>query len=167
MAKKVFKESQNFRNAEIICGLIIMLGLISYKLVKEVFINGGAYMTDVMICLGMFAVVGVALWFMIKRFRLKTAVTKKGIQFKMAPLHNQKRKIKWEEIDSCRLEKTPLVAQLHGGNISFQRERFFSFSGRNGVHVATKDGDSYFIGSQRPEELKQAIQKMLPQRATA
>jgi hypothetical protein len=38
----------------------------------------------------------------------------------------------------------------------------YNISGNRGVRIDYKDGNRFLIGSQRPEELQQAIQPRLP-----
>ena len=161
MAKKVFKEKQNFRNLEIIGAGVLIIALVLQKFVRELFLAQNEAYFEELTCIVLVVAIGACLWYAL-RFKLATTITKNGIRFKMVPIHSQKRKINWEEIESCQIEKTPVNAQYHGANITFNREKFFSFSGRNGVRVKTKDGRCYFIGSRKPDELKNAIEKSIP-----
>lgn len=163
MAKKIFKEQQRFSKSELVLVGGITTALVLYKLGYEMFISGSLFFNQVLIGLAIVATIGLVWWFVSNRLILKTAVTQKGIQFKMAPFHNQKRRIRWEDIRSCSIVKTSMLAQFHGANISFSRENYFSLCGRNGVKIETRDGAIYFIGSRRPEELKAAIEKFTQQ----
>jgi len=160
MSKKLFKEKQQFKGMEIIALIaFLMLGVIS-KLVSEILQPSEAYLFTLSICIGTLAVLGFTLRYLLK-LRLKIVVKQDHISFSMPPLQKSKEKIKWEDVTTCEMIKTPLLAQWHGANISFNNEKLYSFNGRNGVHIATKNGKEYFIGSKKPEALKDAIQKAI------
>ncbi len=160
MAKILFKEKQQFKNIEII-GLFafLMLGVV-YKMVAELLQpseNFGLILTSAIVMLVIF---GFTLKYLLA-LRLKTKVNSKHISFSMPPLKKSKEKIKWKDVASCKIIQTPLTAQWHGGNISFNHERRYSFNGRNGVQITTKNGTEYFIGSKNLPSLKAAVSKAI------
>ena len=158
MGKKIFKEKQRFRSIDIIAMVIFFIVIISYKLITEIITWDGNYINEI-ICVILLALFGGILYYLLK-MRIKVSVDEENIKFKMTPWHAQTQKINWKNIQSCKIVRTPISAQWHGGNISFRHEKRFSLSGRNGIHLVTKDGKEYFIGSRRIDELKNAIEKV-------
>ena len=160
MSKKLFKEKQQFKGLEIIVLITFLMVGVAYKLVSELLQPSSAFWLTIGLSIGILTILGVALKYVLN-LRLKIIVNKNHISFSMPPLQKGKEKIKWEDVTTCEIIKTPLLAQWHGGNINFNNEKSYTFNGRNGVHIATKNGKAFFIGSKRPDALKAAIQKAI------
>ncbi|MDZ7846721.1 MAG: hypothetical protein U5L96_08095 [Owenweeksia sp.] len=108
-----------------------------------------------------FIALGVAagiFWFLL-RLRIKTAITKKGIEYKMTPFHNRKHLIIWDEISNIRVISIPRFASWQPAYNNYMLQRKFTFSGRNGISVETVDGDRIFIGSHKVKKLEKALNK--------
>jgi len=157
MAKKLFKENQRFKNLEIIIIIFLFVAGIINKLLDEVFAPTSSFELTITLSFLLLSILSIALYYLYK-LRLKVAVNKKHISFSMPPLQKRKEKIKWKDVATCEIIQTPLTAQWHGGNIAFNHEKRFSLNGRNGVHITTKEGAKYFIGSKKLDDLKTAIQ---------
>ncbi len=160
MSKKLFKEKQQFQGLEIIALVALLMVGVVYKLVSELLQPSPTFWLTIGLSTAILAVLGFSLKYVLD-LRLKITVKKDHISFSMPPLQSEKEKIKWADVTACEIIKTPLLAQWHGGNIRFNHEKMYSFNGRNGVHIATKSGKVYFIGSKKPDALKEAIQKAI------
>ena len=160
MAKKLFKEKQQLRYS-LFSGLCLFFIVLLSKKVVEDFISG-ASMGQQLISLLLILILGFSVWFL-GQLKLETAVSKKGISFRMFPWQKRKVRIYWENVKSVELVQTPVVSQWHGGNIAFNGEKRFSLTGRNGVHITTNNGHSYFIGTQRLEDMASAIRNVYGQ----
>jgi hypothetical protein len=160
MKKKYFKEKQQFNNIEIYAILIFSMGLLIFSMFNGLQNHHWAFTYVEWSTLGLLLILGGYLWYL-THLRLHISLTEEGIHYKMRPLHQKKRKIPWKMVASCEVIKTSGVAQWHGGNITFNHEKRFTLSGRNGLHVVTVDGREYFIGTKRVEELKNAVEKVL------
>ncbi len=155
MAKKIFKEEQQFGSIDIVLFILFFMLLTLGKLVREVSVHNGSN-TEGILCL-LLLCLGVGSIWMLYSLKMKVAILEDGIKFKMTPWHNNAQKIAWNEVETCSVVKTSAAAQWHGGNISFGRQKIFSLSGRNGLHLVKKDGTEYFIGSRRLVELDEAV----------
>jgi hypothetical protein len=78
----------------------------------------------------------------------------------MSPLPVTKRSIFWEEVEQCKIVTTSEAAQWSGGNITFNHEKRYSFNGRNGLSITTKNGDHFFVGCKNLKNLKHALDKL-------
>lgn len=67
---------------------------------------------------------------MLRRQRVRISITKKRIKDETGPFLKQKEKIKWSEIASCEIIRTPPLAQRHAGNLHFSDESFISLAVR-------------------------------------
>lgn len=159
MAKKLFKEKQRFRDFPFLILLGALLVLFGYQFVHLLVAGGipSVFMKG-MLCLGTMVLLLGLIWYY-WNIKLTVSVSRSGISYKMLPWQKRKRHIPWEEVKSCEIVQTPKAEQWHGGNITFNHEKRFSVSGRNGIHITTNSGDELFIGSKRPEELKKAVEK--------
>ncbi len=159
MAKKIFKEEQDIKKSLLVFGLgAIILGLVGrfawhlyYQ--SEIFgVTEAAYVFFI-------AVFGLLL-FILYRLNMRTAISKKSISVEMSPWYLNKKKIYWRDVESCRIVKTPELAQWNGDNISYGYGQRYTLSGRNGVELKTKAGRTYFIGSIRLNDLEHAVKSI-------
>lgn len=160
MSKKLFKEKQQFNGWEIIALVTLLMVGVAYKLISELVQPSESFWLTLGLSIGILSLLGGILKYLLN-LRLNIKVNKKHISFSMPPYQSGKEKIKWKDVAVCEVVKTPLLAQWHGGNINFNHEKRYSFNGRNGVHIATKNGEKYFIGSKKPDALLEAIQKAI------
>jgi len=160
MAKKIFKEKQTFIGYTPIATMVILWVALLYIFMRELlFVPSGVYWNE-LFCLILLISLGYGIRLLLK-MRLKTVISKESIAFQLEPFHSKKQKIKLENIENCSIVETPPMLQWHGGNIAFGRENIYSFSGRNGLAITTKDGRNYFLGSKKLRELEQAVRRVL------
>lgn len=159
MAKKLFKEKQSARNTDVIVLVSILMLATLYGIGKELF----AAQIDPMrvsVAFLVFAGLGFGLSCLIKA-RINTSISKKNIAVDYSFWTSRKHKIKLNDVESCAVVKSPKVNQWHGDNLARGNEHFFSFSGRNGLRLRTKDGRKFFIGTNRVDEMENAIREAL------
>lgn len=159
MSKKVFREEQRFKAYDLIALLISIMIVLTIMVYKELLkINEYGY-GMLFANIAALVTLGYAMYYL-SNLELKTAISTKNISFKIKNWHSKKQKIHLEDIECCSIVKTPLINQLHGANIPYPNEHFYSFSGRNGISLKTKDGHQYFIGSRRLGELEQVLKEI-------
>ncbi len=153
-----FKDKQHFNDTLVfaIIGLAFLATIAG--LIKTLWI-GDLNLMKSLIYLGVLALLGGWFWWL-RRLELKVSINQKRIKYKMAPYHAKSKRISWDEVTSCKVVKTPLVAQWHGSNVHFFREKWFSLSGRNGLSLLTRDGEAYFIGCKDVEGLAKFLAKL-------
>ncbi|SEQ25010.1 hypothetical protein [Neolewinella agarilytica] len=154
MATLIYKEKQRYNDKMTLSLLIIGTIAAVYGLVSTVFNNmeAGKAIAYTLIALSL----GGILWFL-RRLQLKVVVNDKKIKYKLAPLHDSSRKISWENVESCKIVKTPLLAPNHGSKHHFGGEKRLTFYGRNGLSIRTKDGQNFFIGVKDVDSLRSAL----------
>ena len=159
MAKKIFKEKQTFSDQFLTIMLLVLGALIAARAVKELIVPGDRFTEVLVVASTILFIVGGVLWYL-HNLKLVVTVTKKKISFDMKPLSGGKQHILWKEVSCCEIVDTPELAQWQGANITFNHERRFSVCGRNGLHLTTKDGRDYLIGSNKLTELEIAVKKV-------
>lgn len=160
MKKKLFKEKQHYQGKDLIVAIIVIMLLLNYQLIDSVFLTHQQSWLNNILCLGV--IIGLGWWIKsLFQREQKNIVTDKKIICKVDSWYQDKKKIPLEDIESCAVVKTPVVAQWHGSNIEMPKEEMWSINGRNGLAIATKKGEQIFIGSSRAQEMAQAIKQAL------
>lgn len=156
MKRIEFKENQRFRQWDVLLFLGILIIGLSTKFLYSTIIAAN---TDIQVgtfSIVVFVLVGLIIYLL--NIRLITKITQKGIQYQYFPVHYRRKKIRWEEVESCQIVETPLQAELSGWGVSFFKEHVFSVSGKTGLSLTLKDGRRIFIGTSDIEELKSTLQ---------
>ncbi len=155
MATLIYKEKQRYADKTMLSLLFVGTAAAVYGLVSTLFTNmeTGKALTYMLIAISL----GGILWFL-RRLQLKVVVNDKKIKYKLAPLHDSSRKIRWENVESCKIVKTPFLAPNHGTKHRFGGEKRLTFYGRNGLSIRTKDGQKFFIGVKDVDSLRSALE---------
>jgi hypothetical protein len=157
MAGKLFKEEQRFSGWMYKGVFLFFILLLGQKFIQGIYY--GASLEKQLVIAGLMLFFGLTVW-LFQRLRLKTSISKKSIKVQMYPWQKKKKKINWDNVKRCEIVQTSGMNQWHGGNISFNYERRYSLSGRNGMHITTYAGREYFIGSRKLNELVDAVQEV-------
>ncbi len=158
MANKIYKEKQSFNDLGI-QALIALGGLGALFAAAKAVWQGSADITYVLGCLAIAAGLGGIMWYL-RSLRMKVSIDQKCIKYKLHPIHVKARKIDWEDVDSCVVVRSPKLSRWQGANLSYANEHFFSLSGRNGLSLTTKDGESYLIGCKNVDRLANSLDKL-------
>ena len=158
MKNKAFKERQYFNDQMVF--ILLGAGFIGaiYGFIKAI-VSQYYSLFDLSVYAGIAAFMAISFWGL-KRLQLKVSINEKRIKYKLSPIHKESQKIRWEEVASCEVVKTPLAAQWHGGNISFGGESLISLTGRNGLSIKTKKGKRIFIGCKEVDDLRVSLDQI-------
>ena len=100
---------------------------------------------------------GIGLSLLFYKMRLFTEVREDGIYINFVPLSRQT--VLFENIVSCEVRTYRPIREYGGWGIRYGRAgKAYNVSGNRGVQLRLSNGKGLLIGSQRPEELAQAIQ---------
>ena len=162
MSKKLFKEKQSFHGTDVIVLASVICLLLIAVFYQQVFIEQDYSIWSSSTLL--LVIIGFAAWiWSLFQRQMEVSISEKKISCKQNSWFSRKQQIKLKDIDSCTIVETPLPAQLHGSNLSLSGEKMFSFTGRNGLAIETRDGQRYFVGSNQVREMGQAIKQALHQ----
>lgn len=153
-----FKDRQQFNDKIVFAFLFLALVGTFIGFLKTLWM-GELTLTLALIYTGVALVLGGWFWWL-RRLELKVSINDRRIKFKMSPFHQKSKRINWDEVASCKVVKTPLAAQWHGSNLHLLDEHWFSLSGRNGLSLLTRDGQSYFIGCKDVDGLAHFLRKL-------
>lgn len=153
-----YKETQKV-NDNILFGILIacLIGLF-LGFVYSVYTQG-ILSLHAFLYLSLTCVTGMLLWWL-RHLMIKVSINNKRIKFKKTPLEKRSHKIHWNEVVDCRIINEPAFTRWTGSNIHFSNEEWYSFTGRNGLHIETRDGSHYVIGCQNLEKLEKALKKI-------
>lgn len=160
MTKNLFTEKQYFNCVEVYVLLSFFIVGVLYKIIKLLQQPEPIFTSSLILALLLIAIFCTVM-LVLRKLKLSISINEKYIKFKLYPLHDKKQKILLEDIETCKVMRTPAVAQWHGGNISFQRHSSYTLNGRNGVFIKTKTNKAYFIGSNKVEQLKEVLEELL------
>ena len=92
--------------------------------------------------------------------RLETQIRKDGVYVKFFPLHLKFRHFSWDQLSKCYVRKYSPMAEYGGWGLRFGfGGKAYNISGNQGLQLEFKNKKTLLIGTQRPEELNEALQK--------
>ncbi|MCB0620985.1 MAG: hypothetical protein KDC32_24585 [Saprospiraceae bacterium] len=157
MAEVRYREQQKFRRVEVLALLGLFIGLAVVRLIQKLSDPTGELLTTVLIYGGILILLVAAFLYLVK-MRLSLNINEKSITYRYGPFQRRKYKIRWKQVENCKLVQTPAAAEASGWGVHFSsQERVYSLSGRTGLELELKNGDRVFLGSQRPSELRRVL----------
>lgn len=92
--------------------------------------------------------------------RLKTKISKVGIEANFRPLSLFKREYRWNEIASCHVRKYSAITEYGGWGIrGLFPTKAYTVRGSYGIQIVTKDNVHFLIGTQKPEKAKATVKR--------
>lgn len=144
----MFEETQRFRQNWLWIFLVtVTAGLLGYM----------AFVQDFVGLIALAIIFGLTL-LLFYFARLETRVEEDGVHIRFFPFHLSDRVIEWSEIDDFEAEKYRPILEFGGWGLRWRPgRRAYNVSGNKGVRITKSSGKQVVIGSQRPEELEEAI----------
>jgi hypothetical protein len=100
---------------------------------------------------------GIGLPLLFYKMKLLTEVKEDGVYINFVPLSRQV--MRFEDIVTCEVRTYRPLREYGGWGVRYGRAgKAYNVSGNRGVQLKLSSGKGLLIGSQRPEELAQAIQ---------
>jgi hypothetical protein len=173
MEKSYFKEEQHFSNpwfwAFLIVVFTVSLTPICVALYSELVLGKpfGENPSSVESMLIMFGVLGIVYFFVILLFRkmkLITEVRGDGIYYRFPPFILKNRKFGKAEIERFEIRKYKPITEYGGWGIRYgwgKWGRALSVWGKTGLQLYLSDGKKVLFGTQRPDSLLRAMNKMM------
>lgn len=155
MANKIYQEKQRFHDWFIIVLLALAIIALLYGAASYFWSPQGTLLYSVVSLVLAAGLVYAIYW--LTSLRSKLTITNETIKFKIKGPTAASKKIAWEDIESCTIVKSPILAKWDRPKVTLTDEKFYSLSGRNGLMIKTKGGDHYFIGCENIGELQTAL----------
>jgi uncharacterized membrane protein YobD (UPF0266 family) len=158
-----FKETQRFRQIWVWLLIIGMIAVFGWAFIQQIGFGepwGTKPAPDTVLILLSLVPVGMLILFLITR--LKTEIDESGIYYQFLPFHFTRHRIEWETIHKASVRKYRPIYEYGGWGVrfSFGRGKAYNVSGDYGLQIEFKNGKQLLIGTQRPEEIEQLLQRL-------
>jgi hypothetical protein len=106
-------------------------------------------------------VIGIVLVLLLCTMKMETEVRADGLYIRFFPFHLGSRKYTFSEISEYYSRQYSPLREYGGWGIrwSFRHGRAYNVRGRQGVQLVLTDGKRVLVGTQRPEELVEAMDR--------
>ena len=160
----IFREIQHFRQIWLWALLTSISLLIIYAMVQQLLLGkpfGSNPAPDLaLVIIGIIFGLGFPIFFYF--LNLTTEVRKDGLYYRFSPFHRSFRRIALEDLTSYEARTYSPVKNYGGWGIRYgQGGIAYNVSGNRGVQLELANDKRILIGSQRPEELAEAIRRAL------
>lgn len=173
VSRLIYREEQSFRQSIIpwimLASMLILIGGFGVSFYQQLYL-GRPYGNEPMSNNGLiwssifsFVVMSIVFIFILNG-SLVTEIWSDGIRYKFPPLIRRMRHIPIAEIAEIKVEKYRPLVEFGGWGWRrrfLARKTAFNIRGRIGVRVKLKKGSEILFGTQKQEEMKQAVEKML------
>lgn len=162
-AKILFSETQRFKQWWLWIILIGINALMLYGVYTQV-LNGQQFgdkpMDNTQLLIG--CGISLLITFFVLSFRLDTQVKSDGIYVRFFPLQLSFRFFPWNNLSECYVRQYNPIAEYGGWGWRlglFGKGTAYNISGNEGLQLQFKDGKKLLIGTQKPKELQEVINK--------
>jgi hypothetical protein len=163
----VFREVQRFRQPWLWVVILGIVGLVAWAVVQQ-FGYGEPFGTNPMSDTGLIVVAlvfGVGLPLFLLGITLTTEVRSDALYYRFFPLNLTFRRLGPEDIREYQIRTYSPLREYGGWGIRWgSKGKAYNVSGDRGVELLLLDGRRVLIGSQRPEELAQALKMVVGKR---
>ena len=155
-----FREVQRFRQPLLLLVIAAVAAPFWYLVVAH-FVFGAAVEASGELVVVVWVLAGVLLPALLVAARLVTEVAPRGLRLRFPPFVT--REVPFAEIRRVQPPTYRPLREYGGWGIRWGRggKRAYNVSGREGVEVELTDGRTVIVGSQRPDELAEAIRAYL------
>lgn len=157
--KILFEESQRFTQWWIWAIILVALGVSIYATMETIqmgdsFFNGSNFR----IIIPVFII--PALFYFLT---LKTRVEENGIYVRFIPFHLKEIFVAWDQLEECYIRTYSPLGEYGGWGIKYGlggAGKVYNVSGNQGLQLVFKDGARLLIGTQKPHELREIVNKL-------
>lgn len=162
-----FNEVQRFKTWWAWAGVLVLNILFIYAIVQQVILDkpiGNKPAPDIVLIL--VALVPLLLLIFLLTIKLKTRVNDTGIHYRFYPFHFTERKIEWHELRDAYMRQYNSFYEFGGWGIRYGTAKAgravnTSASSDIGLQLQFNNGTLLLIGTARPEELRQVIDRVM------
>jgi hypothetical protein len=160
----LFTERQSFRQWWLWAILVLVNGIFLYAIVVQI-IGGqpvGDHPATDRGLIAMFGLMLVATWFLAS-LRLDTRMTDEAIMIRFFPLHRKWRSYAWSDIRSAEVRQYSPIMEFGGWGLRFSlsgKGTAYNVAGNKGLQLVLHKGKKILIGTQKPEEMEEALKRI-------
>ncbi len=169
MARVYFEENQRFNQPWLwilMIGItIISLGGLIYSCIVNLTgnenVNSESDIQALIYTLVFTFIINVAIYWLLLSIRLYTRVENDGIHYRFPPIINKWKKITKTDLKSFQVRKYSPLKEYGGWGYRIGiNGKALNVRGNMGLAMELNDGKKLLLGTQKPEELKMAMQKL-------
>lgn len=158
-----FKETQRFKQWWLWLILFGVNGLFLFGVFQQVILGkqfGDKPMSDIWLII--FTIFTVLFTLLFVNFRLETIVKSDGIHIRFFPFHWKFKHYPWDILTKSYVRKYSPMLEYGGWGMrsSFGKGQAYNVSGNMGLQLEFTNGKKLLIGTQKPEELMGALQRI-------
>jgi hypothetical protein len=162
--KVLFTEQQKFNQWWIWIVLIVLNGIFTYGIYKQIF-NKEQFGDNPTSDNGLFIGFGgmFLLTVLFYTLKLQTIIKADGIYVRFFPFHIAYRKYNWDKLIKIYVRKYSPITEYGGWGLRiglFGKGNAFNVSGNQGLQLEIIDKRNLLIGTNKPEELKEVLTKI-------
>lgn len=165
MSRVYFKEEQRFTQIWLWMVLIALSGLWVWQLVQQVFMGipfGDKPAPDfVVILTGIFTVLIILLF---RLLTLETIINEEGVAYRFRPFQRKPKLIKPNDIAGYEVKKYSPLKNYGGWGVRYGSSKngnAYNVKGNQGVLFEFKNGKRFMLGTQKPSEIRSALEKLM------
>jgi len=156
--QSLFEESQRFNQWWIWAIILVVMGISIYANMDMIHVGESLInWTSLRVMIPVLLIPALFYFLM-----LKTRVEKDGIYVRFIPFHLKEIFIAWDELESCQVRTYSPLGEYGGWGIKYGlggAGKVYNVSGNQGLQLVFKDGARLLIGTQKPQELQEIINK--------
>jgi hypothetical protein len=163
MSKAYFNETQRFRQPWIWLIVAITILAWGYAVISSLFESQAADKPAPDLVLIFVSIIPITLVILIIKLRLETRIRPDGIYFQFKPLQFKEKHIPPEAINSYEVREYKPIAEYGGWGIRAggkKSGKAYNVSGNLGLQLYLKDGKKLLIGTQKPAEIRKAMEDL-------
>jgi len=156
-----FKESQRFGQKWLWAIILIPVGFFVYGFIQQIFLGkpfGEHPAPDLVLILTGLLLVGIL--YMLAMTRLETEIRRAGLYYRYFPFHRRIHHLAWQEVAAFGVRQYRPIREYGGWGIRGLKclgNMAYNVSGNMGLQLELKNGSRVLFGTQRPQELAQAL----------
>jgi hypothetical protein len=170
MSRVYYQEEQRFNQWWIWLIIILLAGFWLWQLVQQIFLGipfGDNPAPDfVVILIGLFPI-GTLILF--RYLILETSIDDEGVHYRFKLFQRKPRLIKAADIATVEVKKYSPLMDYGGWGIRYgntKKGNAYNVSGNMGALFEFKNGRKFMLGTQKPEELRSALNKLMNRQMT-
>ena len=162
MGKEIlFNETQKFRQWWLWVIMLFVFGIIAFvafKIIKGEELKDKTPLILVGSCV-LFILIPTVL--LLLNMKLETQVTEKGIYVRFYPFHASFKEYKWNSISKSFVRQYDPIGEFGGWGLRIgPAGKAFNVSGDKGLHLEFNDNKKLLIGTNKPDEMKEALKRI-------
>jgi len=156
----LYREVQHFRQVWLWILLLSIAGLAIYAMVQQLILGkpfGDNPASDTVLII-IVVIFGFGFPILFYLMNLTTEVRSDGLYYRFFPVHLSFHKIPLEDLKTYEVRTYSALKEYGGWGIRYGRKgKAYNVGGNRGVQLELSNGERILIGSQRPEELDEAL----------